>query len=1199
MTLSRDSEFWRPQALIDKHEPFHLRSSNSLHKLIGATRFRYERVASTSASPRERLTSTYGLINDMATAQVVITKPSEDTPAVGDLFEGLSFFLVQRVPSRGSFIDKIRANGGNVVRLEAQADYVIADHYRKDCPAGSISYKFIDKAIESGELPDPQDHPAGPAHGAIRDVGSGAPSKGTRTPFTAEDDRVLWQWVERCKTEGQLVKGNEIYKQLEACNSRHPFQAWRDRYIKKLIHRPPAGVEVQVAANAPPSPPTAQDQEEMPAEGSARDRESYSQSRGARTRDVKMAEDELEDEEAEEDDPEEEGQEDEEQQPGMEQQDAEEQEVEEEEKPDFTQLDAGMLMKHGHDIEEIAEDQVEDAWEAWAKSNPEHSAAAWRDFWEKTVRPAYLKWRARKKQVQEQTREGSSGSEYNSLFDDKNGATDERQAADGEESQATPKRPGSSDSQKRKRKTPSSGTQTADIYKKQKVESTDDPRQRASTTEQPSERHATQTQYKARLSTQPIELLSDDDEGDDKEEEQEQPVPTSELNSAAQIQLQQEAVRRAGDTPPTSDVNRQAQTQLSQDVLRSRLGDQSYNTVSSSNFQTSEEIRAADHQLRRESVGEGDGEASRPSSSEKSYSQENGAGQSQAQHSASESLPQEHSHLLTEANLASQQAQHRAQLLRGTDLPKDDDERDGEAQDEYVQFLQNVTRSSLQGQETMAKPKDVQIAEVNSELPSAEMPLVNSQFEPPGFPELPMSSQQEIDEMLEDAIQWPESPVRSRQRETDASQNQSWQFETQVPYPQLPPLGAGVDEHRENLFSSQPAIAEAPNYPTLPEQLLQPSAAPAADARTPKFNEQDHGEPGVSQTGDVELEESSYVLVDDVSDLAQSQQEIDEDEIDLSVPEPEGGWGFSSSPAKLSSSQAEHSRPSQRQNATALQPIQDEDEEDVDSHDEIDLDVPEPEGGWELSSSPAKLRPSQVEQSSPSRRPKAAPLEPVEDVDRDEEDEDNDVAQDVVELSSSPSSSSSSSEADASIELTPSNNRQSHRRTAIETQDILDAETQQPDFDIPPPPDSDSESEEDLPSDPLQPPSSPPLAPTTTSTSQRPLAETQTLPDSDLNTYIDTMVVAHNYSEASVINALKCTSMRPELAELVLLLEKAGKGLPNDVAGVWSEEEDRVVEGSNARELKLLVEKHGWEEVEGRMRFLQDWREEDDDGEEE
>jgi hypothetical protein len=101
-----------------------------------------------------------------------------------------------------------------------------------------------------------------------------------------------------------------------------------------------------------------------------------------------------------------------------------------------------------------------------------------------------------------------------------------------------------------------------------------------------------------------------------------------------------------------------------------------------------------------------------------------------------------------------------------------------------------------------------------------------------------------------------------------------------------------------------------------------------------------------------------------------------------------------------------------------------------------------------------------------------------------------------------------------------------------------------------------------------------------------------------MDPYIDTMVV-RGFKEASVVAALKCTSMRPELVELVLLYEKLGKGLPKEVAGVWSEEEDKVLESGNARALRKLEEKHGWKEMEERMKFLEDWRDDSDDGDEE
>ena len=192
-------------------------------------------------------------------APLVVTHTNGDTLALGGLFANLSFFLLQKLPSRSSYIEKIQANGGRVVRLETQADYLIADHMRPTaCPPGSISYTFIDAALKDSALPDPADHLAGPEKGTIREVGSTVVlGKQTRTAFTAEDDRELWLWVQRAQAEGGMVKGNDIYKQLEARNQRHTFQAWRDRYIKKLMDKPPAGVEALVAQAEEPRVPDA------------------------------------------------------------------------------------------------------------------------------------------------------------------------------------------------------------------------------------------------------------------------------------------------------------------------------------------------------------------------------------------------------------------------------------------------------------------------------------------------------------------------------------------------------------------------------------------------------------------------------------------------------------------------------------------------------------------------------------------------------------------------------------------------------------------------------------------------------------------------------------------------------------------------------------------------------------------------------
>lgn len=142
---------------------------------------------------------------------------------MGRLFAGKKFWVAQRVPSRNRLLDDIKANGGEIVLLEKKADYLIADHFRRDCPPGSISYEFVDRSIRDGALRDPEDHRAGPPLGEVREVGSTSrPAKGGRTPYTAEEDRILYKWVRDAEIAGGLASGNEIYKQLEAkvCHTR-------------------------------------------------------------------------------------------------------------------------------------------------------------------------------------------------------------------------------------------------------------------------------------------------------------------------------------------------------------------------------------------------------------------------------------------------------------------------------------------------------------------------------------------------------------------------------------------------------------------------------------------------------------------------------------------------------------------------------------------------------------------------------------------------------------------------------------------------------------------------------------------------------------------------------------------------------------------------------------------------------------------
>lgn len=148
--------------------------------------------------------------------QIVYDDFAESARLQGQLFAGKKFWVAQRVPTRNYLLDLIKSNGGDVVKLEKSADYMIADHFRRDCPPGSISYTFIDKSIKNGAVEAPESHPAGPPAGTVREAGSIVrPAKGARVPYTAEDDRILYEWVRDHQGKLGLVGGNELYMQLE------------------------------------------------------------------------------------------------------------------------------------------------------------------------------------------------------------------------------------------------------------------------------------------------------------------------------------------------------------------------------------------------------------------------------------------------------------------------------------------------------------------------------------------------------------------------------------------------------------------------------------------------------------------------------------------------------------------------------------------------------------------------------------------------------------------------------------------------------------------------------------------------------------------------------------------------------------------------------------------------------------------------
>ncbi|KAI7011153.1 hypothetical protein KC355_g5873 [Hortaea werneckii] len=1191
-----------------------------------------------------------------------------DSPAIGGLFEGLSFFLVQRLPSRSHFVDTIKANGGRVVKLEQQADYVIADHVRKDCPPGSISYTLIDSAIRHGAVPDPDDHRAGPPVGSIRDVASSVPGKQTRRAFTAEDDKVLWQWVQKAEEQGGSVKGNDIYKHLEAHNPRHTFQAWRDRYIKKLMGNPPAGC---ARSSTSPAASKAKDGHKSASEGQGRagateddsperennalERKEFKLPRSSQQASSKPAPSQS---------PEKQGA------PA----------------PEFDETDFEALMGEADDIYRLHKSQVRDAWKAWAEAFPKHSAKRWRKFWEHQVKPEYLRM-----VEAEENRESSSDAEQ--VTETKN--FKRKRSA---EEQTTAESP------KAKIRPPTSPKNTADDFSNRERRHSPSSRHEPENPQPPTaflRRISIASTEEDQVDATPRQNSASEGQPMDVDAEQQSNLLTSEANRAAEQQLRleydrsdvaaasaslckdrdedigpehsrrdDEQAQEAAHDPEANEDSRPASHPQQVDALapEPRLD-------AAKDYPIDEETNAELHgrySVKRSGLDQHDDEAEVEGSERASQSLDSQVAQDEdivlSNHlledgEAEDGLrsnemidPDLTGDPLTEANLASQHSLQQGQQLRGVDLPEDEQDQD---QTDFATYLQNLVPqgqpeaveaqadegkepgpATLKGAhgkdqsrsidhlqnlfnmgkapEHWANGKGFKSADGLS-LPQKDEDMIDSTTETHNYTEpaeLPLSSQQEIDDAIETNLHWPSSPGASQRKEPSqsTSQNQSIAFETQIQYPRLPSEERQAEEQvDEDMFMTQPPLPEgARGSHTNPSAMrahdeintgLYFSSPVKEKGRPDDFRDRiERGETPETQNEDEEEGQGSR-----------------EGYIDLSIAEPDGGFDFSS-PIRSAAKERQEGIKGERAPAAT---------------DDECASTGFDEGGTGNNGFDEPQHPPNVE---------------AEDDDDDddmgmEQEVPTALGQETIEVSSTSSSSSSSpvsSKAERDVDPQVAHTRKS-RHDASDTQAILDAETQQPDFDMPLPPDSqeeDNQDLEDLPEDPLtlqppperpahapqqrqyepkieiptsarrlgkqparedRPPSSQPaprrtsrLPPTSSAQPPQPLNLTTTSQplstDPEIETFLTTMQVRYACADSAAIAALKSTSMRPDLAELVVLEGKAGRGLPDDLPGVWSAEEDRALEGGDARLLRRLEKKQGWDEVMARLEFLGEWR---------
>ncbi|KAK4101565.1 hypothetical protein N658DRAFT_558714 [Parathielavia hyrcaniae] len=169
----------------------------------------------------------------------------------GTLFNGIKFWVSRRVPTRSDIVGKIEDNGGKIVELEKYADVLIDDHARKKfCPPGSVSWQYINQSVANGELADIEEHRI---HGTNdpRPVGSTNPTRAIKVPYTREDEQILVTWVQRA---GEGLSGNEIYKDLAKLYPQHTWQSWRDKWLKQVSLLPQDRLPPVLAELPPPRP---------------------------------------------------------------------------------------------------------------------------------------------------------------------------------------------------------------------------------------------------------------------------------------------------------------------------------------------------------------------------------------------------------------------------------------------------------------------------------------------------------------------------------------------------------------------------------------------------------------------------------------------------------------------------------------------------------------------------------------------------------------------------------------------------------------------------------------------------------------------------------------------------------------------------------------------------------------------------------
>lgn len=94
----------------------------------------------------------------------------------------------------------------------------------------------------------------------------------------------------------------------------------------------------------------------------------------------------------------------------------------------------------------------------------------------------------------------------------------------------------------------------------------------------------------------------------------------------------------------------------------------------------------------------------------------------------------------------------------------------------------------------------------------------------------------------------------------------------------------------------------------------------------------------------------------------------------------------------------------------------------------------------------------------------------------------------------------------------------------------------------------------------------------------------------DISSWVQAQV-ARGADVSIVLDALRYTSMEPALARKLLKILMTGNPVPENMRGVWTEEDDQCLESPNARDVERVTKKHGDRLFQARWEYLEMARE--------